>query len=136
MNKPVLASALAISCLSAAAFVSAGGSQAAAHQTLSERRATAVLDARTNAAHHAGVKAGQGLVVRDTTLDQSGASHVRFERTYHGLEVVGGDLVIHQDQAGAFRSFSGKRLGTLAVSSTPTLSGKQAAAAAGRSVHF
>jgi Zn-dependent metalloprotease len=136
MKKPVLASALAISCLSAAAFASAGGSQAAAHQTLSERRATAVVDARTNAAHHAGVTAGQGLVVRDTTLDRSGASHVRFERTYHGLEVVGGDLVIHQSQSGAFSSFSGKRLGTLSLSSSPALSGKQAAAAAGRTVDF
>jgi len=136
MKKPVLASALAIGCLTAAAIASTGTSQATQSPTLAERRADAIVDARTNAAHHAGVAAGQGLVVRDTTLDRSGASHVRFERTYHGLQVVGGDLVIHQDAAGAFRSFSGKRVGQLAIDSTPTLSGKQAAATAGRTVDF
>ena len=53
---------------------------------------------------------GQGLVVRDTVRDANGASHVRFDRTYRGLPVVGGDLVVHQTRGDAFRSVSGRAL--------------------------
>ena len=69
-----------------------------------DRTADSIAAARANAREHAGVGAAQGLVVRDTVLDADGASHVRFDRTYRGLEVVGGDFVVHQAKGGAFRS--------------------------------
>ena len=31
-----------------------------------------------------------------TIVDKDGTSHVRLNRTYRGLQVVGGDLVVHQ----------------------------------------
>ena len=106
--KPTLASALALGCVSAALVATAGNSQAAPHP-LRPRRAS-ITAARSNAQQHAGVGRGQGLVVKDTVLDSDGASHVRFSRTFHGLEVVGGDFVVHQAQGGAFRSVSGRTI--------------------------
>ena len=34
---------------------------------------------------------------RITTTDADGDTHVRLDRTYRGLPVVGGDLVVHQE---------------------------------------
>jgi len=39
---------------------------------------------------------GQTFVARGAQLDRNGTAHVRFDRTYRGLPVVGGDLVVHQ----------------------------------------
>ncbi|MFD3559294.1 M4 family metallopeptidase [Streptomyces sp. NPDC058686] len=40
------------------------------------------------------------LVVRDVVKDRDGATHTRYERTYDGLPVLGGDLVVHESKAG------------------------------------
>jgi Zn-dependent metalloprotease len=39
---------------------------------------------------------GQTFTARNTVLDRNGTSHVRLDRTYRGLPVIGGDLVVHQ----------------------------------------
>ena len=39
---------------------------------------------------------GPEVRARDAVLDRSGATHVRLDRTYRGLRVIGGDLVVHQ----------------------------------------
>jgi len=126
--KPTLASAVALGCVTAAMVATAGNSQAA--PTHPDRRAASISEARANAEQHAGVAAGQGLVVRDTVLDPSGASHVRFERTYHGLEVVGGDFVVHQAQGGAFRSVSGRSMSPFQLPTTASVTAKAATAKA------
>lgn len=69
-------------------------------------RSTAIAQARTNVAHNAavfGFGPNQDLVPKDVVLDADGTSHVRFDRTYQGLPVVGGDLVVHQDAHGRFK---------------------------------
>ncbi|MGZ4465798.1 MAG: M4 family metallopeptidase, partial [Nocardioides sp.] len=98
--KPMLTSALALGCVSAALVASAGTSQAATSATHPSARASSVQAARANAEEHAGVGRGQALTVRDTILDRDGDSHVRFTRTFHGLPVVGGDFVVHQASGG------------------------------------
>ena len=105
--KPTLASALAIGCVSAA-LVSTTSTSQAAPGAPADRSAATVAAARANAQDHAGIGTGQGLVVKDTVLDANGGSHVRFDRTYRGLPVVGGDLVVHQARGNAFRSVSGR----------------------------
>lgn len=42
----------------------------------------------------------------DTLLDDDGSQHVRFDRQYRGMKVIGGDLVVHSDRNGAFRHAS------------------------------
>ncbi|MEU0200549.1 MULTISPECIES: M4 family metallopeptidase [unclassified Streptomyces] len=40
------------------------------------------------------------LVVRDVVKDADGTVHTRYERTYAGLPVLGGDLVVHESESG------------------------------------
>ena len=58
-------------------------------------------------------------------VDGDGSSHVRFDRTYQGLPVVGGDVVVHQDKAGKARSSTGG-VGKLALSVKPAVSAASA----------
>ncbi|WP_347350660.1 M4 family metallopeptidase [Intrasporangium sp.] len=48
----------------------------------------------------AGSPAGEQLVVRSVLHDRDGGTHVRYERTFAGLPVIGGDLVSHRDARG------------------------------------
>ncbi|EFH30976.1 metalloendopeptidase griselysin [Streptomyces pristinaespiralis ATCC 25486] len=48
-----------------------------------------------------GLTAEEKLVVRDVTQDRDGTTHTRYERTYEGLPVLGGDLVVAKSTAGA-----------------------------------
>ncbi|MET7792123.1 M4 family metallopeptidase, partial [Streptomyces sp900116325] len=47
-----------------------------------------------------GLGATEKLVVRDVVKDVDGTVHTRYERTYNGLPVLGGDLVVHETKAG------------------------------------
>ncbi|GAA3816786.1 M4 family metallopeptidase [Streptomyces phyllanthi] len=47
-----------------------------------------------------GLGAKEELVVRDVIKDADGTIHTRYERTYGGLPVLGGDLVIHESKSG------------------------------------
>lgn len=65
--------------------------------TPAERRA-AVEEARAERATTAReLKLGreEALVVKDVLRDTDGGEHVRYQRTYAGLPVIGGDLVLH-----------------------------------------
>jgi Zn-dependent metalloprotease len=50
--------------------------------------------------------AGQAFGSESTIVDRDGSTHVRLQRTYRGLPVVGGDLVVHQNAAGALKGVS------------------------------
>lgn len=39
--------------------------------------------------------AADAFVAQDVVLDRNGTEHVRFQRTYRGLPVIGGDFVLH-----------------------------------------
>ncbi|MEV1054727.1 M4 family metallopeptidase [Streptomyces sp. NPDC049887] len=53
-----------------------------------------------------GLGAQEKLVVRDVVQDQDGTTHTRYERTYAGLPVLGGDLVVAETKAGRTESVS------------------------------
>jgi Zn-dependent metalloprotease len=48
-----------------------------------------------------GLGAQEELVVKDVVKDADGTVHTRYERTYAGLPVLGGDLVVHTSKSGA-----------------------------------
>ncbi|MFC7310076.1 M4 family metallopeptidase [Streptomyces monticola] len=50
--------------------------------------------------------AKERLVVRDVVQDRDGTTHTRYERTYDGLPVLGGDLVVSASKAGTTESVS------------------------------
>ncbi|MET0404577.1 MAG: PepSY domain-containing protein, partial [Cystobacter sp.] len=49
---------------------------------------------------------GEEWVARGVIVDDNGESHVRFDRRYQGLRVLGGDFVSHQDSRGFLRELS------------------------------
>jgi Zn-dependent metalloprotease len=51
-----------------------------------------------------GLGAGEQLVVKDVINDTDGSTHVRYNRTFNGLRVIGGDLVSHRDKTGQVKS--------------------------------
>ena len=54
----------------------------------------------------AGIAApNDAFVVRDVIVDRDGTEHVRFDRTFRGLPVIGGDVVVHSKN-GKFASAS------------------------------
>jgi len=69
----------------------------------------------------------QALVAEDTLSDADGTEHVRFSRQYRGLRVIGGDLVIHGSDTGAFIGVSQTLAAPLALSTTASLSAQGAA---------
>ncbi len=78
------------------------------------------------------VKAGAGddFTVFRRRVDPGGATHVRFTRTYHGIPVYGGDVVLHLDGNGAVRGASNSLAAPLTLGTTPTVSGNAAQASA------
>ncbi|MFH8419466.1 M4 family metallopeptidase [Streptomyces sp. NPDC018038] len=95
------------------------------------QRAAAVREAQSGAAATAaaiGLSDQEKLVVRDVVKDADGTVHTRYERTYEGLPVLGGDLVVHQKKNGA-RATTKATAARIAVASTAA---PITAAAAGR----
>ncbi|WP_420718618.1 M4 family metallopeptidase [Streptomyces sp. H51] len=77
-----------------------------------------------------GLGAKEKLVVKDVVKDNDGTVHTRYERTYAGLPVLGGDLVVHTPPAAKASgtvgtTFNTKR--TIKVASTTATLTKAAA---------
>ncbi|WP_053851252.1 M4 family metallopeptidase [Streptomyces sp. NRRL B-24085] len=94
-------------------------------------RATAVENAAAVLADHAsalGLGSAQSTKVRDVIVDPDGTQHVRYDRTYRQLPVLGGDFVVHLAPDGAYRSSSRATRSAISLSSvTPALSAPKAA---------
>ncbi|WP_030855746.1 M4 family metallopeptidase, partial [Streptomyces griseus] len=72
---------------------------------LSPSQRTALIKAadadKAETAKELGLGAQEKLVVRDVVQDRDGTTHTRYERTYAGLPVLGGDLIVAESKAGA-----------------------------------
>ncbi|MFJ1736402.1 M4 family metallopeptidase [Streptomyces sp. NPDC088254] len=69
-------------------------------------------------AQEIGLGAQEKLVVRDVVRDADGTVHTRYERTYAGLPVLGGDLVVHESAAGVEQGISKATNAAVKVAST------------------
>ncbi|MFJ9822351.1 M4 family metallopeptidase [Streptomyces sp. NPDC101151] len=66
-------------------------------------RTTLIQQAQAGAAETAqqiGLGAKEKLVVKDVVKDTDGTVHTRYERTFAGLPVLGGDLIVHTAKSG------------------------------------
>ncbi|MGW1751834.1 M4 family metallopeptidase [Streptomyces sp. NPDC002092] len=104
-----------VTVLLAAAVQSGAASAAPAHASSLNKahaavklspsqRAELIRDAdsaRAQTAKDIGLGAKEKLVVRDVVKDADGTLHTRYERTYDGLPVLGGDLVVDTAKSGA-----------------------------------
>ncbi|MFE6944112.1 M4 family metallopeptidase [Streptomyces chartreusis] len=75
-----------------------------------------------------GLTAAQDTRVRDVVVDSDGAQHVRYDRTYHRLPVLGGDFVVHLKKDGTYRGASRAVARPISLKSvSPGVSGPRAA---------
>ncbi|HEY4571225.1 MAG TPA: M4 family metallopeptidase, partial [Kribbella sp.] len=85
----------------------------------------------TATARTLGLGAKEKLVVKDVVKDNDGTLHTRYERTYDGLPVLGGDLVVHTPPAaqatGTLSTTFNNNRRTVSVRSTTATFGKAAA---------
>ncbi|MCH0567500.1 M4 family metallopeptidase [Streptomyces sp. MUM 2J] len=111
--------------LMAAALSPTAGAADRPTRTSAVAHATDILKDRASAL---GLTSAQGTAVRDVIVDRDGSQHVRYDRTYRGLPVLGGDFVLHLAPDGAYRSASRATRGTLSLPSvTPKVSAPKAA---------
>ncbi|MGW0995124.1 M4 family metallopeptidase [Streptomyces sp. NPDC002523] len=84
-------------------------------------RAAAIDSAQQHAgtaARELGLGAKEKLVVRDVIKDKDGTVHTRYERTYAGLPVLGGDLVTHVAKSGALKGVNKAAKARISVPTT------------------
>lgn len=112
----VQASLLCLAIASALAVASAPADAAAPLKSAVIARADALVGNNATLVRRANADA---FIARDVIVDANGTEHVRFDRTYNGLPVIGGDMVVH--------SRNGKLSGisqTLSSAARPALRGK------------
>src|SRR3954470_8515528 len=104
MRKLVTLISAAVVAVTTAA--TAGAPQANAADSASSTREARAISAAKSHARATEFGAGQALHATSTLVDPDGTTHGRMNRTYRGLQVVGGDLVVHQSRAGAWKGSS------------------------------
>ena len=81
-------------------------------------------------AERLGLGPREQLVVKDVMRDTDGTEHVRYDRTYAGLPVIGGDMVVHRDPSGALQTTRATNARITVASTTPSVSASNAKARA------
>ncbi|MFL5998557.1 MAG: M4 family metallopeptidase [Streptomyces sp.] len=116
--------ATAATLLAAALSPAAGAADRPTRATALENAASVLAD-RASAL---GLTSAQATKVRDVIVDADGTQHVRYDRTYRQLPVLGGDFVVHLAPDGAYKSSSRATRSAISLSSvTPVLSAPKAA---------
>ncbi|MFI9625578.1 M4 family metallopeptidase [Streptomyces sp. NPDC052042] len=93
-----------------AAAATAGAKFGALAKQLSpSQRAELIREAdatKADTAKELGLGSQEKLVVKDVVQDNDGTTHTRYERTFAGLPVLGGDLVVKESKSGATQSIT------------------------------
>ena len=97
MQAKVLSAAIVATLLTSLSAYAAPPAHAAA-----ATRAQALLDANPSASQR---NSGDSFEVQDVMVDANGTEHVRMQREYRGLPVIGGDIVVHS-RNGTLKSVS------------------------------
>ncbi|MFI6402784.1 M4 family metallopeptidase [Streptomyces sp. NPDC050548] len=94
-------------------------------------RSAAIANAASALLAHAtslGLTASEGTSVRDVIVDPDGTQHVRYDRTYRQLPVLGGDFVVHLAPNGSYRSADRATRASISLASvTPKVAAPKAA---------
>ena len=99
MRRTIGLAAAAVLAAGTIAAQGAAASGAPTQATASQAgRGPAAAAVAALAAHPGAARAAQGQAfsATRTVTDADGTTHVRLDRTYRGLPVLGGDLVVHQ----------------------------------------
>jgi Zn-dependent metalloprotease len=94
-------------------------------------RAGAIANAALALLAHAaslGLTSEEGTKVRDVVVDKDGTQHVRYDRTYRQLPVLGGDFVVHLTSDGTYRNANRATRSKISLASiVPSISAPKAA---------
>ncbi|UZW59367.1 M4 family metallopeptidase [Lysobacter enzymogenes] len=93
-------------------LASASSSEAQADASPAAARARGLLEGAAGDQLHR--VAADGFRARDVMIDRDGTEHVRMERSYQGLPVVGGDFVVHSRDGQLLSISQGDDMRTLA----------------------
>ncbi|GAA2837239.1 M4 family metallopeptidase [Kribbella solani] len=96
-----------------------------AEQALTARTATAL-----------GLGKGEQLKVRDVVKDADGTEYVRYDRTFNGLKVVGGDLIVKRKGEAIGQVTYNRGAKAVEVATKPTLSQSAALAKGAQAAKF
>ncbi|MFG2961938.1 M4 family metallopeptidase [Streptomyces sp. NPDC048288] len=103
----------------------------AAHADTRPTRAAAIENAAQALVQYAGtlgLTSTEGTSVRDVVVDKNGTQHVRYDRTYRQLPVLGGDFVVHLKPNGSYRGADRATRGKISLASiVPNISAPKAA---------
>ncbi|MCO8273555.1 M4 family metallopeptidase [Actinoplanes sp. TRM 88003] len=113
-SAPSTPAASFVSPVAAPAAPGRSTSPASRPEVVTAARTTVTRD--TKAIHG---RTGEKYQARDVVVDPDGDRHVRFDRTWNGLPVLGGDFVVHTDQAGARTGTTVAQQAPIEVSRTP-----------------
>jgi Zn-dependent metalloprotease len=113
--------------LSFAVLMALGGTATAGINTNAVNRALTHINGNAGAVR---ANAGDRFAAKYTIVDRNGDEHVRFTRTYAGMEVIGGDFVTHS-HGGALRSVSQTLTSNARPNTRPGISRDSAIDAAG-----
>ena len=109
--------------------VEAGRSAPPAARPAFAEAARKVVRGNRKAVHAA---AGEKYQAKDVMVDKGGARHVRFDRTWNGLDVLGGDFVVHTTASGKPAGVTVAQDAAVDVSRTPEVPKRDAIARAGK----
>ncbi|MEU9190529.1 M4 family metallopeptidase [Streptomyces sp. NPDC048484] len=102
----------------------------AAQPTLSPGARTSLIKSATaksgDTAEELGLGAREKLLVKDVVRDADGTTHTRYERTFAGLPVLGGDFVLHRKNGRSTTTKSARTTITVPTT-TPRISAARAA---------
>ncbi|MEU8693730.1 M4 family metallopeptidase [Streptomyces sp. NPDC048665] len=140
-----IATAVAAGALLSTGLTTTASAQPTAHQSAAAPAALSATahaslmqkaqDTAATTAQAIGLGAKEKLVVKDVVKDADGTVHTRYERTYAGLPVLGGDLVVHTAKSGRTEGVTKATRATIKVASltpkiTPARAAQQAVSAA------
>ncbi|WP_307133582.1 M4 family metallopeptidase [Streptomyces aurantiacus] len=117
-------SAVATTLLAATPSPAADAADAPSRDTVLGNAAAVLADQ----AARLGLTSAQGTKARDVIVDADGTQHVRYDRTYRQLPVLGGDFVVHLTSAGTYRGADRATARPLSLTSVaPSVSAPKAA---------
>ncbi|MDX6248605.1 MAG: zinc metalloprotease ZmpA [Kribbellaceae bacterium] len=126
MNKSaLLAAATAVATATALGLTGAPTATGASTAAPGPTPAAAVARAEAAITDNLGTLRATGadaFAVRDVIVDKDGSSHVRMDRSIGGLQVLGGDVVVHQAKDGAWKGASLTLNRSANIGRTPKLS--------------
>ena len=129
-------SLVVVGLTSAAALVAAATVSAQASDTTATTGTIAAAKAAVSThPTRFGFGPGQSLKSLAVYTSPQGAA-IRFDRSYRGLPVIGGQLIMHLTPSGAYSYANGKKVGAMPASIRPTVTRSSAAAAAAAAVAY